>query len=130
MTLKELLEKLRSELSLDIPKFDAEKKTKLFINPELSIDLHGLEPGFSLHANIAPIALKKREELYVYLMRANFLGQGTGGARIGMDANENFLTLSHGFEYEMDYQTFKESIEDFVNYVLYWREETAKFKET
>lgn len=103
---------------------------ELTINSTLSIDLHDLDPGFSLHAKIAPVTVKKREEFYSYLMRANFLGQGTGGARIGMDADENFLTLSHGFAYEMDYQTFKESVEDFVNYVLYWREETAKFKET
>jgi len=38
------------------------------------------------------------------------------------------LTLSHGFPYEMNYQGFKESIEDFVNYVVYWREEVAKFE--
>ncbi len=130
MTLKQLLEQLCVDLSVPCPKFDAEKMAALPINSELTIDLRDLSPGFSLHAKVAPIAIKKREELYIYLMRANFLGQGTGGARIGMDADENFLTLSHGFAYEMDYQTFKESVEDFVNYVLYWREETAKFKET
>lgn len=130
MTLKQLLEKLCAELSVPCPIFDEEKMAALPINSELTIDLRDLSPGFSLHAKVIPIAIKKREELYIYLMRANFLGQGTGGARIGMDADENFLTLSHGFAYEMDYQTFKESVEDFVNYALYWREETAKFKET
>lgn len=130
MALKELLKQLCTELNLDCPPFDREKSTKLSINSDLSLHLHDLSPGFSLHAQIAPIVLKKREDLYIYLMRANFLGQGTGGSRIGMDADENFLTLSHGFAYEMDYQTFKESVEDFVNYILYWREETAKLKET
>ena len=62
-------------------------------------------------------------------MKANFLGQGTGGARIGVDPDDKFLTLSHGFPYEMNYQLFKESIEDFVNYVVYWREEIAKFEQ-
>jgi hypothetical protein len=38
------------------------------------------------------------------------------------------LTLSHGFPYEMNYQAFKESVEDFVNYVVYWREEVSKFE--
>ena len=60
-------------------------------------------------------------------MRANFLGQGTGGARIGLDPNEKFLTLSCGFPYEMKYQDFKEKIEDFANYLLCWRAEIEKF---
>lgn len=130
MALKHLLEQLCTELQIDCPLINAEKCATLSINPTLVLDLRDLSPGFSLHAKISSLAIQKREDIYIYLMRANFLGQGTGGARIGMDADENFLTLSHGFSYEQDYQTFKESIEDFVNYVLYWREETAKFKET
>jgi len=130
MALKQLLEKLCSELTMECPSFNREKIATLALNTEFSLDLHDLSPGFSLHANVAPIPTKKREEFYIYLMRANFLGQGTGGARIGMDADEKFLTLSHGFSYDMDYQVFRDTVEDFVNFVAFWREETAKFEET
>lgn len=129
MALKQLLEQLCGELSIDCPAIDREKQATLAINPEYSLQIWDLDPGFALQSKIEEVPTKKRDDFYIYLMRANFLGQGTGGARIGMDANEKFLTLSLGFSYEMNYQTFKESIEDFVNYVAYWREETAKFKE-
>lgn len=130
MALKQHLEQLSLELAIVCPKIDPEKGATLSISSDLSLTIHTLSPGLSFHSRIAPISIQKRDELYIYLMRANFLGQGTGGARIGMDADEKFLTLSHGFAYDMDYQTFKESVEDFVNYVAYWREETAKFEES
>ena len=129
MSLKQHLEKLCGEIGIECPKIESEKGALLTINPEFSLTVHALSPGFSLQSKIAPPPKTKREDLFIYLMRANFLGQGTGGARIGMDADENFLTLSLGFSYDMDYQTFKESVEDFVNYVAYWREETTKFEE-
>ena len=130
MALKDHLEQLSVELEIEIPKLDSEKGASFCIGPDYSLDLHDLAPGMSLNAKIAPVPDKKREEFFLYLMRANFLGQGTGGSRIGMDADEKFLTLSLGFSYEMDYQTFRDTVEDFVNYVAYWREETAKFGET
>jgi hypothetical protein len=82
----------------------------------------------ALHAKITLCPNTKKEDLFIYLMRANLLGQGAGGARIGLDPDEKFLTLSSGLPYEMNYQTFKETIEDFANYLIYWRDEVAKFE--
>jgi hypothetical protein len=126
--LKERIAQLTSELGLEMPKADQQKTFTLTINPDVSLHLHELAPGFACQANLGPCPQKKREELFLYLMRANFLGQGTGGARLGLDADEKTLTLSSGFSYEMNYQAFKESIEDFVNYLMYWREAVAKFE--
>lgn len=95
---------------------------------ECAIAVKDLNPGLSLHARICPCPEKKREALFIYLMRANLLGQGTGGARIGLDPEEKFLTLSLGLPYEMNYQSFKETVEDFANYLLHWRGEVAKFE--
>jgi hypothetical protein len=61
-------------------------------------------------------------------MRANLLGQGTGKCRIGLEPQEKLLTLSLGLPYEMKYPTFREKVEDFINYVIYWREEIAQFE--
>jgi hypothetical protein len=128
MNLKEMLERLSSELEVKMPSSDPQKNYILTINPSISIAFRELPPGFALFSPLSNCPTNQREDLFVYLLRANFLGQGTGGARIGLDANEKVLTLSVGFPYEMNYAHFKENVEYFVNYVIYWRDEIAKFE--
>ena len=128
MKLQEMVERLASELGIAMPEPNQQKTYVLAINSTLTLSVLDLAPGFSFHSVAIPCPAKKREELFIYLMRANFLGQGTGGARIGLDADEKVLTLSQGFPYEMNYQTFKETIEDFANYVIYWRDVVEKFE--
>ena len=125
--LLDYLEKLCEELKIKIPKLNKDKLYPLTIGDE-SMVLKDLDPGVELHAKIREVPTKKKEELFIFLMRANLLGQGTGKARIGIDEREKFLTLSLGLPYEMNYQTFKETIEDFVNYLIYWRDEVTKFE--
>lgn len=127
MNLMELLQQLCEEFALEPPQKNATKTFSLTILDGLSVCFSDLEPGVALSADLAECPLQKKEEFFLYLMRANFLGQGTGGARIGLSADEKTLTLSLGFSYEVNYQTFKESVEDFTNYVLYWRTEVLKF---
>lgn len=123
------LETLCTELAIPGNAKDEEKKTFLFsLRSDVQVVLQDLEPGVAMQAKICPCPLKKREDLFIYLMRANLLSQGTGNGRIGLDPGEKFLTLSSGLPYEMNYSRFKENLEDFVNYLLYWREEIAKFE--
>lgn len=125
--LQDFLEKLCKEFATAMPKL-SEQKIYHFQFAKETIALKDLEPGISMHAAICEVPKKKKEELFIYLMRANLLGQGTGANRIGLDSNEKFLTLSLGLPYELNYQTFRETIEDFINYLIYWREEVAKFE--
>ncbi|MBX7066737.1 MAG: type III secretion system chaperone [Parachlamydiales bacterium] len=125
--LQDYLEKLCKELSIATPKLNEQKLYSFKIVGE-TVAIRDLDPGIAVHAQICAVPNKKKEELFMYLMRANLLGQGTASTRIGMDANEKFLTLSLGLPYELNYQTFREAIEDFVNYLIYWREEVAKFE--
>ncbi len=125
--LREYLEKLCKELEIVPPKLNEQKIYPLKIGGE-SVAIKDLDPGIALHAQICEVATKKKEELFIYLMRANLFGQGTGGCRIGIDANEKLLTLSLGLPYEMNYQMFKDTVEDFVNYLIYWRDMIAKFE--
>jgi len=129
MQLKEMVQQLTSELRIEMPKIDPQKAYVAVIHSTLQVAIRDLAPGFSLFSVVTECPNKKREDLFIYLMRANFLGQGTGGARIGLDADEKVLTLSVGFPYEMNYQHFKESVEDFVNYIAYWRNEIARFEQ-
>jgi hypothetical protein len=125
--LREFLDRLCKELSIQTPKIN-ERKVYPFKMGVETVSLKDLDPGIALHTQICEVPKKRKEDLFIYLMRANLLGQGTGGTRIGMDSEEKFLTLSLGLPYELNYQLFRETIEDFVNYAIYWREEVAKFE--
>ena len=128
MILKETISEFCQEMGIKIPEMDQNKVYTVAINSKISVLISECLNGFALQAQTASCPKQKREDLFIHLMHANFLGQGTGGGRIGLDADEKVLTLSHGFPYEVNYQGFKEKIEDFVNFVVYWRDEIAKFE--
>ena len=116
-------------VELELPPVQPVKKFATFrLNEEIEVQLRDLEPGFSFFSKVCACPAKRREDLFLVLMRANYLGQMTGASRIGMSPDEKFLTLSLGLPYEMSYRTFRESLEDFVNFLLYWREEVHKFE--
>lgn len=129
--LEQLLQKLIDEMELgEMPTKDDQGAYLLKLSSEMQVSLKELEPGIFFHAPLGPLQIPKREELLIYLMKANFLGQGTGGSSFGLDENEKFLTLSLVLPYDMNYKSFKDSLEDFTNYVDYWREELVRFKKT
>jgi hypothetical protein len=108
---------------------DETRGYKLELTPDLCLFLKEQETGLFLFSQIAPLPPQKREELFILLMKANFLGQGTGGSTIGLDKDEKFLTLSLTIPYDMNYKAFKEIIEDFANFVDYWRSEILRHAE-
>lgn len=122
------IEKLCKSLNIEIPNQDKDKSYLVKINEELEIKIWDLNPGFYFHSNIVECPQEKREDLFIYLMRANLLGQGTAKSRIGLDKEEKFLTLSHHIAYEVNYTEFKETLEDFANYTVYWKKEVEKQK--
>ncbi len=122
------IEKLCKSLKIEVPIKDKDKSYSIKINEELEIKIWDLDPGFYFHSHIIECPQEKKEDLFIYLMRANLLGQGTAKSRIGLDKEEKILTLSHHIAYEIKYTEFKEKLEDFVNYILYWRKEIEKHK--
>ncbi len=124
--LERLLEQLTDEMGLPTPPENEAKMRTLPIGG-LAISIRQLETGVYFFAKISAPPATKKEELLTELMKANFLGQGTGGACIGLSEDESSLTLSHALPYEMNYKTFKEALEDFANFLDYWKKETAKF---
>ncbi len=128
MILKTLLEQLCEELGLGaVPPVD-ELKFYHFKISSFDIVMKDLDPGFYFSSNIGPLPKKKKEDFLMLLMKANFLGQGTGGATLGLKEDESFLTLSLSLPYEMNYKAFKDSLEDFVNFAQYWKKETVQFE--
>lgn len=126
--LEELVKQLIQELELDSTpvKNEREKTVHVPLNKELTLSIKDLDPGFFFSSILGPCPTEKREDLYILLMKANYLGLGTGGSAIGLDGEEKFLTLSLALPYEMNFKLFKETVEDFANYVDYWKEELLR----
>jgi hypothetical protein len=127
--LEQFLGTLAEELVLDgVPKKEPGNLFQLELNPETQLVLQELDPGISLWGKIGPCPEVKKEELFMQLSKANFLGQGTGGACIGLEESGNFLTLSLVLPYDMNYKMFRDALEDFTNYLDYWKEELIRHK--
>ena len=128
--LKDFVAQLCVELDIEsVPNISAEKSMTFWLTDQIGIEMKDLDPGISLHAKLCPCPSKRLEDLFLRLMRANYLGQETFQNRIGMSADEKFLTLSLGMPYEVSYRVFRDAVEDFANFVLYWREEIEKFEQ-
>ena len=131
--LEQLINTIAEELEFEeTPKKEEGDIYHVPLNPQLTVKIQQLNPGpgLSFLGKIGACPLVRREELFILLMKANFLGQGTGGSTIALDENENFLTLSLVLPYDMNYKMFKDALEDFANYLDYWREELIRHKES
>lgn len=114
------VKQLSEELNLgSLPPLDEQKFQHLRIG-SFNIAIKELEPGYYLCSEIGPLPKNKEEEFLMLAMKANFLGQGTGGSTIGLKENESSLTLSLHLPEEMPYRGFKDYLEEFINYLDYW----------
>ena len=125
--LAELLISLCNELDIEKPEMTKEKTCTFNFQKNISIFMGEIENTIYIKSTIAPTPKENKEDLFITLMKANLLGDGTGGSVIGLEKDEKNLTLSYLFQYEVTYDEFKEKIEDFVNYLIYWREEIKNF---
>jgi hypothetical protein len=126
--LHDLFVQLSEELSLPVPKEPSSSYTLLF-SKDISIEFQSVEPYIYMHAHIMALPKEVPEVLLIHLMKANLLGQGTGRSVIGIDQSEKFLTLSTSLPYEVSYGKLKESLEDFINYLIYWKKDSEKILE-
>jgi len=118
---------LFNEIGLvDVPRQSGDGVYNIELFNNIKLIVKGLEIGYYIQSMIAEVPKERVESLYILIMEANFLGQGTGRAAIGMSSDENFFTLSLFINYEMNYQEFKEKIEEFINYLEFWRMQIKK----
>lgn len=68
---------------------------------------------------------RNNEELYyTTLLSANLFGQGTKGSVLGLNVDGSVVTLTLVIDYDIEYKEFRDLLEDFINNVDFWREET------
>lgn len=111
---------LEEPLNTDIPNVYA-----IPLEDDLAITLSPIDPfGFSIQCEISECPSDELESFYSELLHANLFGQGTKGAILGLNEEKNKLMLTQDIDYDIDYQTFSDIIEDFINTVDLWRDET------
>ena len=125
--MKEILDELANEAGLTIRDVKDQKGSfDVWVNPEVKVRLDVLEPGMQLSAAIGNISQEKKEELFMHVMEANFLGQGTGGNILGVSKDEKKFILRFVKPFEILKQDLHDDLESFVNHLLYWRDQTAQ----
>jgi hypothetical protein len=119
--LEKHLAQLFEEMNLgQIPTFEKERTTQIVVGT-YPIQILKLESSAHFSAAIAPLPTKDPEDLLLKVM--------TAGGVLGLKEDESSLTLSLSLPYEMNYKAFKDAIEEFVNYIEYWKTEVAQYKE-
>ena len=87
-------------------------------------DLHDM--GYRVHANIAELPDGDKESFYIKALRGNLFGDGTGGAVLGLEADGKTFVLIDILPKDIDYKNFAYALEDFCNWVEYWRDGPVK----
>jgi len=95
----------------------------------LEIVATGLKPeGFSLSCTLGQLPDHDQDAFLDHIMLSNLFGQGTEGAVLGIDETEKNIVLTQHFEYDIDYQQFKDILEDFLNSADVWYEEILEYQ--
>jgi hypothetical protein len=125
--LKKLIEDFCKEFNIPNPPDNKDRIYPLQITDTIEIFIHDKKKDILITSSLIELPKNNLEELFILLMKANFVGQGTGKSSIGLDLQEKVLTLVCILPYESTYRDFKESLEDYINYIVYWKKEIADF---
>ena len=115
------LKRLASDLNLDGLYSAVEPKHfQISISGIEKININELENEIQISSSVGKLIENLDEEkTYSYLLYANFLGQGTGRSALSIHPDDKTITLSQILFFDIDYQYFKEIMEEFINYVDY-----------
>ncbi len=92
----------------------------------LIVRYNDLDPGVYFNSDLVVLESKNREAFLMSLMHLNLFGRGAQGAVFGYDEGIKQLTLSLAVPYRLKFKEFKNILEDFVNYIEFWKTELTK----
>lgn len=122
------LPQLAEELDMDVLEPTMPGVYLLPLDKDINITIATLPSGYTLNAQVTLCPENNKEGFYLRALQANLFGQGTRGAVLALNENGNVLTLSKVVEYNSDYREFKETLEDFVSTIAFWRDEARTHK--
>lgn len=125
--LQKWLEDLSKELGLET-KLREESPGVYFIPLEdESLVVKELDEGYEFLATVCELPKSDQEEVLKHLMFGNLFGQGTYGAVLAFDPDENKVLARYIEPYSTDYIDFKEHLEDLVQCLDFWRDEIFNY---
>jgi hypothetical protein len=129
MALKQFIEQLtidlQSEQALDA---NEDGSYSLHLEPDIHVTLKEAGNAYiMLHTRVADFPPNDVEQYLLGTMIGNLFGRETGGALLGLDKEGKQVVMLDFLPQEMNYRTFHECLEDFVNYTESWRQETIEF---
>lgn len=127
--LNEFMKQLSYEMELEEPlKPETNGNYILPLEEDLSLAIGPAEGGLFFSSEICKCPTIKREEFLTELMHADLFGQGTSNALLGLTKKGDKITLTRYIAHEIDYKEFSEILEDFINAIDCWVEESKNFK--
>lgn len=124
MKLPDLIKELQKDFELKEP--FAENPPGVFdvpVDEDVMVTVREVPGGMVLSASFVDMPLGKEEELYLNLLYANLMGQGTRGAILALSEDGRRLILSRVIDYDVNFKEFRDIFEDFISTVDYWRDE-------
>lgn len=103
----------------------ASDRWSIYLDGDVEVFLSLLDDGASgLQCAIGPCPAET--DALERLLLANLSGRGTLDSILGVDARAETVILRRWLLKEINYQTFRESLEDFFNSAQFWRQELPK----
>ncbi len=123
--LEKFLKDLKTEMELEAPfPKEAPGTWTIPMDEELKVTLTQLDPeGFELRCDVGPLPGENDAELMDRMLVGNLFGQGTEGAVLGVDEEKKRVILVRSVSRNVDYQEFKDILEDFLNAADIWHDE-------
>lgn len=125
--IQEYTKKIIELLNFSQPSYPDENKIyTLDFGESLVVKYSDLHPGVHFMSVIGKLPEKDREVVVSSLMHLHLFGNGTGGGVFGYNEENKSLTFTHALPYRLQFEEFKNALEDFVNYVEFWMAELNK----
>lgn len=125
--LEKLIAQLGKELSMEDQITSTENQHYLLpFDENVEVEAIELENSYWFKGKIGPSPEQNVETFFLKTMEANLFGIGTRGAAIGLNEDGKLLTLSLQLDYNSSFKEFKDKLEDFVNVLIFWRNEALK----
>lgn len=126
-----MLQKWMSDLSkeLGLESKLREETPGIFLIPfdDETLTIKELDEGYEISGVVCPLPQSDLEEVFKHLMFGNLFGQGTYGAILALDTENNQVIARYIEPYSTDYIDFKEHLEDLVNCIDFWKDEIFNY---
>lgn len=94
------------------------------LEEDLAFTITALSPfGFKLECTLGPCPKDRTEELFTEMLEGNLFGKTTFGSVLSLDEKGEKIMLCRVVDHKVDYREFRDTVEDFINVIDFWRKQ-------